>query len=179
MQKLKRLCPTSPVQTGEKITSSRSFIPVLVVRRLPTFVSDTYGAMMRRADITYSSREVKPITLSGKSQSTKIGGPVQTHSPTLRRGSGVWGLPDYTTITNGWVAILDSLEIPTYDEFGLKRRIHSLRHTFISIAIANVSNAALVQFVVGHSRTQSLGITSRYTHRPPLRELLCVVDSMG
>ncbi|MEL5636310.1 tyrosine-type recombinase/integrase [Serratia ureilytica] len=89
------------------------------------------------------------------------------------------GLPDYTTITNGWVAILDSLEIPTYDEFGLKRRIHSLRHTFISTAIASVSNAALIQFVVGHSRTQSLGITSRYTHRPPLKELLCVVDCIG
>lgn len=89
------------------------------------------------------------------------------------------GLPDYTTITNSWVAVLDSLEIPTYDEFGLKRRIHSLRHTFISTAIASVPNAALVQFVVGHSRTQSLGITSRYAHRPPLRELLCVVDSMG
>lgn len=88
-------------------------------------------------------------------------------------------LPDYTTITNGWVAIMDSHGIPTYDEFGLKRRIHSLRHTFISTAIASVSNAALVQFVVGHSRTQSLGITSRYTHRPPLKELLCVVDSVG
>ncbi|MBN5263849.1 DUF3258 domain-containing protein [Serratia marcescens] len=89
------------------------------------------------------------------------------------------GLPDYTTITNGWVAILHSLEIPTYDEFGLKRRIHSLRHTFISTAIASVSNAALVQFVVGHSRTQSLGITSRYTHRPLLKELLCVVDCIS
>ncbi|WP_314733609.1 tyrosine-type recombinase/integrase [Serratia entomophila] len=85
-------------------------------------------------------------------------------------------LPDYTTITNGWVAVMDSLGIPTYDEFGLKRRIHSLRHTFISTAIASVTNAALVQFVVGHSRTQSLGITSRYTHRPSLKELLCVVD---
>lgn len=89
------------------------------------------------------------------------------------------GLPDYTTITNSWVAVLDSLEIPTYDEFGLKRRIHSLRHTFISTAIASVTNAALVQFVVGHSRTQSLGITARYTHRPPLKELLPVVDSIS
>lgn len=86
------------------------------------------------------------------------------------------GLPDYTSITNSWVAVMDNLEIPTYDEFGLKRRIHSIRHTFISTAIASVSNAALVQFVVGHSRTQSLGITSRYTHRPSLKELLCVVD---
>lgn len=85
-------------------------------------------------------------------------------------------LPDYTTITNGWVAIMETEAIPTFDEFGLKRRIHSLRHTFISTAIASVSNAALVQFVVGHSRTQALGITSRYTHRPPLKDLLCVVD---
>lgn len=88
------------------------------------------------------------------------------------------GLPDYTSITNSWVAVMDSLDIPTYDEFGLKRRIHSLRHTFISTSIASVSNAALVQFVVGHSRTQSLGITARYTHRPPLKELLPVVDSI-
>ncbi len=89
------------------------------------------------------------------------------------------GLPDYTTITNSWVAIMDSLNIPTYDEFGLKRRIHSIRHTFISIAIAAVANAALVQFVVGHSRTQALGITSRYTHRPTVKELLRVVDSIS
>ncbi|CAI0894398.1 tyrosine-type recombinase/integrase [Serratia quinivorans] len=89
------------------------------------------------------------------------------------------GLPDYTSITNSWVSVMDSLGIPTYDEFGLKRRIHSLRHTFISTAIANVTNAALVQFVVGHSRTQSLGITARYTHRPPLKELLPVVDSIS
>ncbi|MGM1186795.1 tyrosine-type recombinase/integrase [Serratia liquefaciens] len=89
------------------------------------------------------------------------------------------GLPDYTTITNSWVAIMDSLNIPTYDEFGLKRRIHSIRHTFISIAIAAVAKAALVQFVVGHSRTQALGITSRYTHRPTVKELLRVVDSIS
>jgi len=87
-------------------------------------------------------------------------------------------LPDYTSTTNTWVAVMDSLEIPTYDEFGLKRRIHSLRHTFISRAVASGTNAALVQFVVGHSRTQSLGITARYTHRPPLRDLLPVVDSI-
>lgn len=88
-------------------------------------------------------------------------------------------LPDYTTISNGWVAIMETKAIPTFDEFGLKRRIHSLRHTFISTAIASVSNAALVQFVVGHSRTQALGITSRYAHRPTIKELLSVVDCIN
>ncbi|KHT23358.1 MULTISPECIES: tyrosine-type recombinase/integrase [Pectobacterium] len=85
-------------------------------------------------------------------------------------------LPNYTTITYDWVELLRVLEIPDYNEFGLKRRVHSLRHTFISNAIASVGNQALVQFVVGHSRTQSLGITARYTHTPPLKALLPVID---
>ncbi|MCL6325697.1 DUF3258 domain-containing protein [Pectobacterium polaris] len=85
-------------------------------------------------------------------------------------------LPNYTTITDDWVELLRVLEIPDYNEFGLKRRVHSLRHTFISNAIASVGNQALVQFVVGHSRTQSLGITARYTHTPPLKALLPVID---
>ena len=70
------------------------------------------------------------------------------------------------------------LDIPDYNEFGLKRRVHSLRHTFISNAIASVGNSSLVQFVVGHSRTQSLGITARYTHRPALKDLIPVVDAL-
>ncbi len=85
-------------------------------------------------------------------------------------------LPNYTTVTTDWVDMMNGLDIPDYNEFGLKRRVHSLRHTFISNAIASVGNAALVQFVVGHSRTQSLGITSRYTHTPPLKDLLPVID---
>ncbi|MDM3066127.1 tyrosine-type recombinase/integrase [Citrobacter sp. CK180] len=84
--------------------------------------------------------------------------------------------PNYTTITYDWVGLLRVLEIPDYNEFGLKRRVHSLRHTFISNAITSVGNPPLVQFVVGHSRTQSLGITARYTHTPPLKDLLSVVD---
>ncbi|KHN91970.1 recombinase XerC [Pectobacterium actinidiae] len=96
---------------------------------------------------------------------------------TLKDSDRVFGnLPNYTTITYDWVELLRVLEIPDYNEFGLKRRVHSLRHTFISHAIASVGNHALVQFVVGHSRTQSLGITARYTHTPPLKALLPVID---
>ena len=95
----------------------------------------------------------------------------------LKDSDRVFGnLPNYTTITYDWVELLRVLEIPDYNEFGLKRRVHSLRHTFISNAIASVGNHALVQFVVGHSRTQSLGITARYTHTPPLKDLLLAID---
>lgn len=87
-------------------------------------------------------------------------------------------LPNYTTITDDWVELLRALDVPDYNEFGLKRRVHSLRHTFISHAIASVGNSSLVQFVVGHSRTQSLGITARYTHTPDLKDLIPVVDAL-
>ncbi|WP_407172228.1 site-specific integrase [Citrobacter farmeri] len=78
----------------------------------------------------------------------------------LKDSDSVFNLPNYTTITEDWVGLLRLLDIPDYNEYGLKRRVHSLRHTFITNAIAAVGNSALVQFVVGHSRTPSLGITS-------------------
>lgn len=94
----------------------------------------------------------------------------------LKDSDSVFNLPNYTTITEDWVGLLRLLDIPDYNEFGLKRRVHSLRHTFISNAIAAVGNSTLVQFVVGHSRNQLLGITARYTHTPPLKDLLTVID---
>ena len=85
-------------------------------------------------------------------------------------------MPDYATIGTTWINIMDSHNIDAYDEFGLKRRLHGLRHTFISKAVVATGNHTLVQLVVGHSLTQNLGITARYSHRPPLKDLLCVVD---
>ena len=41
-------------------------------------------------------------------------------------------LPNYTTATVEWGKLMNETGIPDYDEFGLKRRIHSLRHTFVS-----------------------------------------------
>ncbi|MEJ8325439.1 tyrosine-type recombinase/integrase [Kosakonia sacchari] len=96
----------------------------------------------------------------------------------LKDSDSVFNLPNYTTITEDWVSLLRLLDIPDYNEFGLKRRVHSLRHTFITNAITAVGNSTLVQFVVGHSRTQSLGITARYTHTPELKDLLEVVDAI-
>lgn len=95
----------------------------------------------------------------------------------LKPSDRVFGdLPAYEQIGLEWHNIMAKCETPKYNEFGQKRVIHALRHTFISEAIAKVQNQALVQFCVGHSRTQSLGITARYAHRPPLKDLLPVVD---
>lgn len=88
-------------------------------------------------------------------------------------------LPTYEYTAIQWHNLMNECNIPKYNEFGQKRVIHALRHTFISEAIAKTGNAALVQFVVGHSRTQSLGITARYTHRPALNQLLSVVDCVS
>ena len=85
-------------------------------------------------------------------------------------------LPPYEQIGIEWYSLMESCQVLKYNEFGQRRVIHALRHTFISEAIAKTHNAALVQFVVGHSRTQSLGITARYAHRPLLKDLLPVVD---
>jgi integrase len=85
-------------------------------------------------------------------------------------------LPDYTTITNRWVEMMRELSMPDYTEFGFKRRIHSLRHTFISKALRRIGNSTLVKFAVGHSHKKNLGITDTYNHIPPLVDLLPVVD---
>ncbi|PHZ25550.1 tyrosine-type recombinase/integrase [Yersinia massiliensis] len=121
----------------------------------------------------------------GKSKHAKRNVPVHKlieplllkHISTLSSNDLVFSdLPDYTTITQTWVNIMRELKIPDHDEFGLKRRIHSLRHTFISKAITAIVNHTLVQFVVGHSRTRSLGLTNIYVHAPPIKDLLPVVD---
>ncbi|MGG7724728.1 tyrosine-type recombinase/integrase [Klebsiella aerogenes] len=98
----------------------------------------------------------------------------------LKSADLVFGdLPTYEHIALVWRSLMEDCNVPKYNEFGQKRVIHACRHTFISEAVAKTQNAALVQFVVGHSRTQSLGITARYTHRPPLHDLLQVVDSVN
>lgn len=98
----------------------------------------------------------------------------------IKPGALVFGdLPTYEQIGLEWHNMMEQCNIPKFNEFDQKRVIHACRHTFISEAIAKTGNAALVQFVVGHSRTQSLGITARYAHRPALSELLTVVDCVS
>lgn len=95
----------------------------------------------------------------------------------IKPGALVFGdLPAYEQIGLEWHSLMEQCSVPKFNEFDQRRVIHACRHTFISEAIAKTQNAALVQFVVGHSRTQLLGITARYTHRPPLKDLLPIVD---
>ncbi|MGX5014049.1 tyrosine-type recombinase/integrase [Enterobacter asburiae] len=97
----------------------------------------------------------------------------------LKSSDPVFGdLPTYEQIGLEWNSIMADCNIQKFNEFGQKRVIHALRHTFISEAMTKVL-PVMVQFCVGHSRTQSLGITARYTHRPPLRDLLPVVDCIS
>ena len=97
----------------------------------------------------------------------------------LKSSEPVFGdLPTYEQIGLEWHSIMADCGIQKFNEFGQKRVIHALRHTFISEAMTKAL-PVMVQFCVGHSRTQSLGITARYTHRPPLSDLLPVVDCIN
>lgn len=85
--------------------------------------------------------------------------------------------PGYKEITDAWVAIMRQCNAPDFNEKGQKRRVHSIRHSFITKALTH-ARSVQVQLVVGHSLTESLGITARYTHEPTLEELLPVVDGI-
>ncbi|MHB2093963.1 tyrosine-type recombinase/integrase [Pantoea dispersa] len=85
--------------------------------------------------------------------------------------------PYYTQITEAWVEIMHKCNAPDFNEKGQKRRVHSIRHSFITKALTH-ARPVQVQLVVGHSLTESLGITARYTHEPTLEELLPVVDGI-
>ena len=56
--------------------------------------------------------------------------------------------------------------------------LHSLRHTFITKARAAGVATGLIQQVVGHEKSGA-GITDRYTHSFPLKDVLVVGDSVG
>ncbi|EMD1305329.1 DUF3258 domain-containing protein [Serratia marcescens] len=79
-------------------------------------------------------------------------------------------------VTKIFHSIRDELGIPYLNDFREPRVVHSLRHTFITSAMAN-SNTILVQQVVGHELS-NIGETKRYTHRATVSELLRVVDSI-
>lgn len=80
-------------------------------------------------------------------------------------------------VTKVFHDIRETLDISYLNDFNERRIVHSLRHTFITAAQANVSNTVLVQQVVGHEHS-NIGQTQRYTHRLTVSELLCVVDGI-
>lgn len=74
--------------------------------------------------------------------------------------------------------IRDQLGIAEYDDYGNRRVVHSIRHSWISAAISKASSPVLVQQIVGHEHSQLLGITARYTHRLAIKDLIPVIDSV-
>ncbi|WP_220720264.1 tyrosine-type recombinase/integrase [Agarivorans litoreus] len=60
---------------------------------------------------------------------------------------------------------------------GLRYSLHSFRHTFITKVQAKGITTSLFQTVVGHQKSE-LGISQRYTHEIPVKELFAVVDSI-
>ncbi|MCS2162857.1 recombinase XerC [Scandinavium sp. H11S7] len=72
-------------------------------------------------------------------------------------------LPTYEQIGLEWHDIMQKSEVPKLSEFGKMRKIHSLRHTFISEAMSKALHP-IVQICVGHAITQTLGISGTYTH---------------
>ncbi|RTR36472.1 DUF3258 domain-containing protein [Shewanella canadensis] len=72
--------------------------------------------------------------------------------------------------------LLENSGVKVIDDIGQKRVFHSARHTFITKAIQQNVQPQLVQEIVGHDKSQGLGITARYTHRFSLKELFKVID---
>lgn len=86
-------------------------------------------------------------------------------------------VPDERVLSRCLDSIRESLGIPKFDNDGLSRTFHSLRHTFITYARQNeVVSLSLLQEVVGHSK--SGGLTDRYTHNFALDKTKQVVDSV-
>ncbi|WP_153914678.1 site-specific integrase [Shewanella sp. TC10] len=72
--------------------------------------------------------------------------------------------------------LLNESGVRIIDDMNQKRVFHSTRHTFITKALQKNVQPQLVQEIVGHDKSQGLGITARYTHRFPLKELIKVID---
>ena len=71
----------------------------------------------------------------------------------------------------------EELEIAECDQRGQRYSLHSFRHTFITKVQAKGVRTALFQSVVGHEKT-GLGISKRYTHDFPVKDLFVVVDAI-
>ena len=73
--------------------------------------------------------------------------------------------------------IMNKYDIPPISSNGEKRSLHSLRHSFISMARKDPKiNLSLLQEVVGHSKKG--GLTDRYTHQFELIDTKPVVDAI-
>ncbi|WP_426417381.1 DUF3258 domain-containing protein [Aestuariirhabdus sp. LZHN29] len=82
------------------------------------------------------------------------------------------------SLTSWFGRVLRKLEIPQTDERGNKKVFHSFRHGVVTKARGAGCLDLVVQTVVGHEKT-SAGVTDRYTHALPLKDVLRVIDCLS
>lgn len=85
-------------------------------------------------------------------------------------------ITNYNQITQFFHDIREMLEIPCLNDYGERRILHSLRHTFVTEA-HNMNLPIPVQQIVGHQHND-IGETKTYTGRLAVSKLLCVVDGI-
>lgn len=88
--------------------------------------------------------------------------------------------PSFTNlnkVTHQFQAVRDALEIRSIDDYGCRRPLHSLRHTFATEAQRQGNSLQLVQQTIGHEHS-GIGQTQRYTHKFGVEALLPVIDSI-
>lgn len=97
----------------------------------------------------------------------------------VERGITEIGKIDLTekALSDYMAKVVKECAIPSLSSSGEKRTLHSLRHSFISIARKDPRiNLSLLQEVVGHSKNG--GLTDRYTHKFDLVDTKPVVDAI-
>lgn len=82
-----------------------------------------------------------------------------------------------TKIRKEFAYVRDQLGIPYIEDFRQRRRLHSIRHSVSSTAMAGwVKNILHLQQTVGHEKSGE--ITKRYLHTFPLLSICCVIDGI-
>lgn len=81
------------------------------------------------------------------------------------------------TMTQWFSQFRENCNIEKYNEYDERKVFHSFRHTVITMARSKGISLDKIQQVIGHEKT-SAGITDRYTHEFPLKELQEVIESI-
>jgi len=84
---------------------------------------------------------------------------------------------DAHQVTGWFTRYRENIGIPSRDDFGNRKVFHSFRHTVITKLRSVGVPVEKVQQVIGHEKT-SAGVTDRYTHTFPLKDVLGVIDSL-
>jgi integrase len=80
-------------------------------------------------------------------------------------------------VTNWFARKREKLAITALDDYENRKVFHSFRHSVITKAQAAKNPTTHVQQVVGHEKNSN-GVTDRYTHTLPLKDVLSVIDDI-